>query len=97
MTEALDAMVKAMRNELFEQALAQVGRASCIAIHGETTIELRGTFDMEKVARAGLLAIKSLTEDVHAEGVRLDIQHEAAARSQAVTWIFEGMIDKVLA
>lgn len=64
MAEALDAMVKAMLQELRNQAADEVRYVSDDARPWPL---LDGRFDLEKVARAALLAIKNLTADVQGE------------------------------
>lgn len=67
MTEALDAMVKAMVGEIERQALNDDGTQSFPSV-GELRdgrlLGFDGLLDLEKVARAGLLAIREPTTDV---------------------------------
>lgn len=64
MTEALDAMVKAIKAELLRQGREDAGADYADEGAREWIMTLDGHFDIEKVARAGLLAIRKPTTGV---------------------------------
>lgn len=69
MTPALKAMVEAMRDEFTEQVRhyesARVHERGNPYLHGRASLdELAGGFDLEKVARAGLAAIREPGQEI---------------------------------
>lgn len=64
MTDALRKMVEAMQTAMLEQALESTTKACIVNMIDGITVEVHGDFDLEKVARAGLEAIKPEMEDL---------------------------------
>lgn len=92
MTEALDAMVKAMIAELVRQDHADPTRGSAYPLPsphlraGNAEMVIDGTFDLEKVARAGLETIREPT-DLMGLGIgRLD-GYRPGSHSPHAIWV----------
>lgn len=93
MTSALDAMVKAMRAELDRQEGDGLVRDAHQGKANE--VYLDATIDLEKVARAGLEAVRTPTQDMIEAGLKADLAgkpFEGAGASEH----WAAMIDRML-
>ena len=92
MTGALDAMVKAIANEIERQTLYfHIDDEKVRWIRGAAE---DGSFDFEKVARAGLAAIRELPDSLYDDGAALDPDVIGYDRAPETYW--QAIVDKFL-